>query len=281
MSLIHAFLLGIIEGITEFLPVSSTGHLTIFEKLFGYTVDAPSITAFTAIVQTGATIATIVYFWHDIVRIVRAWFRGLVRPEARQDTDYRFGWGIIIGTIPIAIVGLVFKDQIETTFRSLWFVAAALLIWTGVMWLADRYARTASKRHQEEKATIKDVLLVGLAQCLALIPGVSRSGATMSVGLLRGFDRLAVTRLSFFLGIPALLAASGLETVTKASDISGGVGWTATIVGTVASFAVAYVVIGWLLRFIAKHSYQLFIVYRLILGVVLIVLLATHAIAAV
>lgn len=278
MSILHALIFGIIEGITEFLPVSSTGHLTIAEKLLGYSIDDASVTAFTAIIQTGAVLATVVYFWRDIVRIARAWVVGVFHSNKREDEDYRFGWAIIIGTLPIAVVGLALKNQIETTFRSLWFVAGALLIWSGVMWYADHHAR--SRKHKEEAATWKDTLIIGFVQCLALIPGVSRSGATMSAGLLRGFDRVAVTKLSFFLAIPALLAAGALECVSKASDISKGVGWSATIIATIVSFVVAYFSVAWLLKFVAKHSYQAFIVYRVGLAVVLIVLLATGAIAA-
>lgn len=278
MSIIHAIIFGIIEGVTEFLPISSTGHLTIAEKLLGYSIDDAGVTAFTAIIQTGAILATIIYFWKDIVRIVAAWVRGIFRSSARGDVDYRFGWAIIIGTLPIAVVGLLFKDQVETTLRSLWLVAAGLLVWSGVLWYADRFAK--QRKHQEEAANWKDTLIVGLVQCLALIPGVSRSGATMSAGLLRGFDRVSVTRLSFFLSIPALLAAGALESISKFSDISHGVGWTATIVATIISFIVAYGAVAWLLKFVAKHTYTSFIVYRILLAIVLIILLTTHAITA-
>lgn len=278
MSIIAAILLGIIEGVTEFLPVSSTGHLTIAEKLMGLHINDPGVTAFTAIIQSGATIATIVYFWNDIVQIVRGFLRGLINQSARRDNqDYRFGWIVIIGSIPIAIVGLLFKNQVETTFRSLWLVAAALIIWSFVMLAADRYG---SERRKESSVTWKDGLIIGIVQCLALIPGVSRSGSTMSAGLFRGFDRVAVTRLSFFLAIPALVAASALEAVSKASDISKGVGWGPTIVATIVTFIVAYASIAWLLKFIARHSFTTFIVYRIAVGIVLIVLLATGAIAA-
>jgi undecaprenyl-diphosphatase len=278
MSILHAIIFGIIEGVTEFLPISSTGHLTIAEKLLGYSIDNAGITAFTAIIQTGAIFATIIYFWKDIVRIVAAWVRGVFKSSARNSIDYRFGWAIIIGTLPIAIVGLLFKDQIETTLRSLWLVAAGLLLWSGVMWYADQF--TKQQRHQEEAASWKDTLIIGIVQCLALIPGVSRSGATMSAGLLRGFDRVSVTRLSFFLSIPALLAAGALESISRFSDISNGVGWTATIVATIVSFVVAYGAVAWLLKFIARHTYTSFIVYRIVLAIVLIILLATHAITA-
>lgn len=277
MSIIEAIILGIVEGITEFLPVSSTGHLTIAEKLLGLPISDPGVTAFTAVVQTGAVVATIIYFWSDIVAIVGGWFRGLFQPKARNDRHYRFGWAVIIGSVPIAIIGLLFKDEIETVLRSLWFVAFALIGWSVVMWLADRYGR--QNRH-EASVGWRDTLIIGAAQCIALIPGVSRSGATMSAGLLRGIDRVAVTRLSFFLAIPALMAAGILQTITEYDQISHSVGWLPTIVATIVSFAVAYGVVAWLLRFITKHDYSVFIAYRVVAGVALLVLLSTGVITA-
>lgn len=277
MNIFEALLLGILEGFTEFLPISSTGHLTIAEKLLGYHIDDPSITAFTAIIQVGAVLATLLYFRSDIVRIIKAWLAGIFDASKRHDLDYRFGWAVILGSVPIAIIGLLFKDQIETTLRSLWFVAIALIGWSGVMWLADR---TAQQTRHEQDVTWKDTLIIGAVQCLALIPGVSRSGATMSAGLFRGLDRVTVTRLAFFLSIPALVAAGLLQSVTKSDQIGAGVGWPATITATIASFVVAYFSIAWLLKFIASHSYNVFIIYRVILGTGLLLLLAFGAISA-
>lgn len=277
MNIFHAILLGFVEGVTEFLPISSTGHLTILEKLLGYSITDPDITAFTAIIQIGAVLATVVYFWRDIVRIASAWLQGLATKDKRSLPDYRFGWAIILGSLPIGIIGLLFKDQIETTLRSLWFVATALLLWSAVMWFADTYGK--QNRHEKD-ATWKDTLIIGIVQCLALIPGVSRSGATMSAGLLRGLDRVAVTKLSFFLSIPALVAAGIFQAVTKFDDITNGVGWVPTIIATVISFAVAYVAVAWLLKFIAHHSYRVFIYYRVVLAFVLFVLLLTGTISA-
>jgi undecaprenyl-diphosphatase len=274
MSILHAIIFGIIEGVTEFLPISSTGHLTIAEKLLGYQIDEVGITAFTAIIQIGAILATILFFRKDIVRVGTAWLQGIFGGN-KDSADYRLGWGIIIGSIPIAVIGLLFKDQIETGLRSLWFVAIALIVWSGVMYLAEKYA--PQTRH-EKSTTWRDALFIGVAQCIALIPGVSRSGATISAGLFRGFDRMTATRLSFFLAIPALLAAGILEAVTRVGDVSSSVGWNATIIGTIVSFISAYFVIAWLLKFIATHSYKSFIVYRLALGIVLVVLLSTGVI---
>ena len=276
MSWWQAIVLGIIEGITEFLPISSTGHLTIAEKLMGMPLDDEGLIAFTAIIQIGAIAAAIIYFWQDIQRVLIAWWRGLWWKRARRKFDYKYGWAIIIGSMPIAVVGLVFKDEIETVLRSLWFVAGALIVWSGVMWLADKYATT---KRVEKDTTWRDTLVIGLGQCLSLIPGVSRSGATISVGLLRGFDRVTVTKLSFFLGIPALVAAGLLEVITKYKHISGGVGWTSTIIATVVSFGVGYVAVAWLLKFIQNNNFRSFIIYRFALGLILVVLLGAGIIS--
>ena len=277
MNVLEAAFLGAVEGLTEFLPVSSTGHLTILEKLLGHSIDDPDITAFTAIIQSGAVLATVLYFRIDLWRIITGWLRGLFQQEFRDHLDYRFGWAVILGSAPIAVIGLLFKDQIETTLRSLWFVGSALILWSGVMWFADH---AATQQRGEKEVNWKDTLIIGVTQCLALIPGVSRSGATMSAGLLRDLDRVTVTRLSFFLSIPALLAATALQSVTKFDQISDGVGWTATITATVVSFVVAYFAVAWLLKFIAKHSYTVFIVYRVILGAVVLLLVGTGTISA-
>lgn len=273
----QAVILGIIEGITEFLPVSSTGHLTIVEKLMGFQVDSVGTTAFTAVIQIGAILAAVLYFWSDIIRIASAWLAGLAKPEERKNPDYKFGWAIILGSVPIAIVGLVFKDEIETTLRSLWFVAIMLIAWSGVMWYADR---VATQKKAEKDITWKDTLKIGAAQCIALIPGVSRSGATISAGLMLGLDRVTATRLSFFLGIPALVAAATLQAVTQFHHIDNTVGWMPTIIGIITSFVVGYVAIAWLLKFISNHNFTVFVVYRIIVGLILIGLLTTGVISA-
>lgn len=277
MNILEAAFLGAVEGLTEFLPVSSTGHLTILEKLFGHSIDDPDITAFTAIIQVGAVAATVIYFRHDIWRIITGWVRGVFRKEFRDDLDYRFGWAVILGSLPIGVVGLLFKDTIETTLRNLWFVGSALILWSAVMWFADH---AATQIRGEKDVTWKDTLIIGVTQCLALIPGISRSGATMSAGLLRDLDRVTVTRLSFFLSIPALVAAGALQTVDEYDNISSGVGWPATITATLTSFVVAYFAVAWLLKFIAKHSYAIFIIYRVALGSTVLLLVGTETISA-
>ena len=274
----EAILLGAIEGFTEFLPISSTGHLTILERLLGHSTDDPDITAFTAIVQVGAVAATLLFLRHDIARLLRAWVQGLRDPAQRGANDYRFAWAVILGSIPIGIVGLTFKEEIETTLRSLWFIGSALILWSGVMWFAD--SRATQRRHESD-INWRDTLIIGTVQCLALIPGVSRSGATMSAGLLREIDRVAVTRLSFFLAIPALTGAAILQTITEFDNISSGVGWGPTIVATLVSFAVAFLAVTWLLRYIARHTYSIFIAYRIGLGAFVLALVASGAVAPV
>lgn len=274
----QAIILGIIEGITEFLPVSSTGHLTITQKLFGMQLDDPSLTAFTVIIQIGAIVAAIVYFWSDIWRVLTAWWKGLWSSKHRKNFDYKYGWAIIIGSLPIAVIGLLFKDQIETTLRSLWFVAIGLIGWSVVMWLADRIGQKATR--VEKDVTWKDTLAIGVMQCLALIPGVSRSGATISGGLFRKFDRVSATKLSFFLGIPALFAAGVFQSIAQYQHISNGVGWGDTILAGVVSFIVGYISIAWLLKFVSSNNFSVFIWYRLLLGGVIIALLASGVISA-
>jgi undecaprenyl-diphosphatase len=269
-----AVVLGIVEGLTEFLPVSSTGHLTITEKLLDLKVDDPAVTGFTAVIQVGAILAAVIYFFRDIVRIVGGFFRGLFRKEARG-FDYRFGWYVILGSIPIGVLGLGAKHLITGPLRSLWVVAVALIVWSGVMVFAERMSRQS---RAEQTVTWKDALIIGLAQCIALVPGVSRSGATISAGLLRDLDRVTATRLAFFLGIPAL-AAAGLYELKDALK-GDSVGVPALVVGTAVSFVVAYASIAWLLRFVVRHSIVTFVWYRVALGVVLIIALATSALSA-
>ncbi|GAA1373945.1 undecaprenyl-diphosphate phosphatase [Catellatospora chokoriensis] len=271
----QAIVLGIVEGITEFLPISSTGHLTITEKLMGLPIDDPAVTAFTAVIQIGAIAAVLVYFFKDITRLAGAWFKGLFSAEARQIFDYKFAWYVIAGSIPIGIVGFAAKDLITGPLRSMWFVAGSLIVWSGVMAFAE-YAATQVRGEKQLRLT--DTIVIGFAQCLALIPGVSRSGATITTGLLRDIDRVTATRLSFFLGVPALVAA-GIYELPEALG-SPTVTATSLIVGTVVSFLVAYASIAWLLKFVAHHSLMAFVWYRVILGGAIIALLATNTISA-
>jgi undecaprenyl-diphosphatase len=269
---LDAVILGIVEGLTEFLPVSSTGHLTIAEKILHHKINDPAVTAFTAVIQMGAIAAVVVYFWGDIWRIAKAWTLGLVKPEYRGTFDHRMGWYIIVGSIPIAVVGFAAKDFIKGDLRSLWVVAGALIVWSGVMIFAERQGR---QNRGEEGLTLRDAVIMGVVQCIALVPGVSRSGATISAGLFQGLDRVAATRMAFFLGIPALTAAGLYEL----KDVSG-IGAGPTIVGTLVALAVAYVSVAWLLKFVAHHSIGKFVPYRLALGAVLLVVLSTGVMSA-
>ena len=277
MNFWQALVLGVVEGITEFLPVSSTGHLTIVEKLLGLSVDDPGVTAFTAVIQVGAILGSIVYFRADIVRLAAAWFRGLVNAGARAERDYTMAWLVIAGSVPIGVVGLLARHLVTGPLRSLWVVVAGLVVWSVVMVLAERVGR---QDRGEESLTLMDSLVVGVVQCLSLVPGVSRSGATISAGLFRGLDRVSATRLAFFLAIPALTAAGVFEAVGSADDIASSVGWGPTVVATVVSLVVALAAIAWLLRIVARFPITVFVAYRLALAVVVAILLLTGVVDA-
>jgi undecaprenyl-diphosphatase len=272
MNYLEAVVLGVVEGLTEFLPVSSTGHLTIAEKILGMPIDDPAVTAYTAVIQMGAIAAVLVYFFKDIRAIVVAWGKGIVRPEYRGTFDHRMGWFVILGSIPIGIIGFLAKDVISGPLRSLWWVGAALVAWSAVMWFAES---RATQERAEKQLTLTDALIVGLVQCIALVPGISRSGATISAGLFRGLDRVAATRLSFFLSIPALTAAGLYEL----KDVHG-IGVGQTVVGTAVSFVVAYAAVAWLLKFVAGHSITWFVPYRVLLGLGILGLLTAGTISA-
>ncbi|MEJ7628524.1 MAG: undecaprenyl-diphosphate phosphatase [Nocardioidaceae bacterium] len=274
MNFLQALLLGVVEGVTEFLPVSSTGHLTITEQLVGLEIDDKTVTAFTAVIQVGAIVAVIVFFRQDIWRILAAWVRGITTPGVRGTLDYRMGWYVIVGTIPVAIAGLLGKDLVTGALRNLWWVASALIAWSVVMVLAER---VATQRRHEGDLRLRDAVFIGVVQCVSLVPGVSRSGATISAGLVAGLDRVAATRMSFFLSIPALTAAGIFE---LPSAVSGDIPLASTIVATLMSFAVAYVSVAWLLRFVAHHPITWFVGYRVALGLALMVALATGALSA-
>jgi undecaprenyl-diphosphatase len=276
LSYLDAVILGIVEGLTEFLPVSSTGHLTITEKLLGLSIDDPGVTAYTAVIQLGAILATLLYFRTDIVRLLVAWVGGLRSAEGRTHHDYQLAWAVIVGSVPVGIVGFLAKDLISGPLRSLWVVAGALILWSAVMYLAETRHAALARRGEERgegEVTLRDGLVIGLVQCASLVPGVSRSGATISAGLFRGIDRLTATRLSFFMAIPALTAAGLFEMVSEGDHLKLlGVGQMA--VGVVVSFAVAYASIAWLLRFVSSNKITAFVWYRIALGVVLVVVLA-------
>lgn len=272
MSWFEAIVLGVIQGLTEFLPISSSAHLLILSQIFGW--DDPGA-AFTAVSQIGTESAVIIYFRHDIARIISTWFRSLYTPKLRGQIDARMGWYVIVGTIPIAVIGFAFSDQIETAARNLWLVATVLIVFGIILGIADRVGR---KTRELETLSIRSGLLFGLGQALALIPGVSRSGATISVGLFMGFTREAATRYAFLLAIPAVMA-SGLYQATKIGE-EANVPWGQTIVATAIAFVIGYLVIAWLIKYVATNSYMPFVIYRIVVGSLVLVLLGTGVLTA-
>ncbi|QIM16453.1 undecaprenyl-diphosphate phosphatase [Leucobacter insecticola] len=279
MGIFEAILLGILQGLTEFLPISSSAHLRVASELMGIG-DAGA--AFTAITQIGTEAAVIVFFWRDIVRIIGRWFRSLTGSVPRKDPDALMGWWIILGTLPIVVLGLLFQDQIETTLRSLWFVAISLIVFGLLLGVADRLGKNARPL---EKLTWKHGLIYGFAQALALIPGVSRSGGTITAGLFMGYKREAAARYSFLLAIPAVLG-SGFYQVLKVLKNSGGDGdgietpMGMTLIATAVAFVIALFVIGLFMKYISKRSFLPFVIYRVLLGIAIIILLSTGVLSA-
>jgi undecaprenyl-diphosphatase len=266
----QAVILGIVEGLTEFLPVSSTGHLKITEGLLGIPVEDHAVVGFTAVIQVGAIAAVLVYFFRDIVRFATAWGRGIAHPDARRSHDSKFAWWVIFATLPIVAAGLLFQPLIKGPLASLWVVAGSLIVGSALMWGAERLG---ALDRGEGDITFADSMIVGVSQILALLfPGFSRSGATISTALIRDLDRVAATRLSFFLSIPALTGAGVYE---LKDALGGGLDVLPLAVGTVVSFLVAYASIAWLLKFVAKHSFNAFVLYRVVIGVILFALLGT------
>ena len=272
MSWFEAIVLGVIQGLTEFLPISSSAHLLILSQVFGW--QDPGA-AFTAVTQIGTEMAVIIYFRHEIGRILRAWAASFIDKERRADPDARMGWLILIGTIPVAVLGFLFKDQIETAARNLWLVAAMLIIFGLVLGVADALG---ARVKDESDLTVRDGILYGLAQSLALIPGVSRSGATISGGLFMGYTRGSAARYAFLLAVPAVLASGLFEARKIGSEAS--VAWGPTILATVIAFGVGFAVIAWLMRWLTTRTYLPFVLYRLALGGIVLILLATGHLSA-
>lgn len=262
MSWFEAVILGLIQGLTEFLPISSSAHILVLSQIFGW---GDPGAAFTAVTQIGTELAVIVYFRHDLARIISTWCRSLFRPELRREFDARMGWYVILGSIPIGVLGLLFATQIETVARNLWITATMLAVFGVILGLADRFGR---KDRALDTLRARDAALLGLAQAAALIPGVSRSGATISMGLALGLTREAAARYAFLLAIPAVLA-SGLYEATKI-DGESTPPWAQTILATVIAFGVGYAVIAWLLRYLATNSYLPFVVYRIVLAAIIV-----------
>ena len=270
--LLKAVVLGVIQGLTEFLPISSSAHLRIYPELFGW---GDPGAAFTAVIQIGTELAVLIFFRKDIWRIGSTWVRSLVRPEYRGHLDARMGWFIIVGSLPIVVLGVLLKDVIERDFRSLWLIAGTLIVFGVVLGVADRVGSTD---RQIKEITLRDAVLMGLAQACALVPGVSRSGATLSMGRFLGYDREAATRYAFLLAIPAVVGAGLFELPEISGDNSYG--WGPTLVATVVSFLVGYAAIAWLLRYVSTRSYTPFVLYRIALGAATFVLLGAGVLNA-
>lgn len=268
MGWIEALILGIVQGLTEFLPISSSAHISIVGQLLG---SGDPGAAFTAIVQIGTETAVIVYFRHDIVRIIKAWCLALVGRIDRNDPDARLGWLVIIGSIPIVVLGLLFEDAIESALRNLWITVAMLAGFGLVIGIVDKLS---TQQRTLDQLTWKHGLLYGLAQSLALIPGVSRSGGTIAAGLAMGYKREAATRYSFLLALPAVMGA-GIYQLIDALRGETAVAWGPTILAGVVAFVIGFVVIAWLLRFVSTHTFWPFVFYRLGLAAVVAVLLIT------
>ncbi|WAU81040.1 undecaprenyl-diphosphate phosphatase [Streptomyces sp. Qhu-G9] len=279
MSWFESLILGLVQGLTEFLPVSSSAHLRLTAAFAGW--EDPGA-AFTAITQIGTETAVLIYFRKDIARIISAWSRSLTNKAMRRDHDAQMGWLVIIGSIPIGVLGVTLKDQIEGPFRDLRITATTLIVMGIVLGIADRLAardetggkhRAAKERKSLQDLSVKDGLIYGVCQAMALVPGVSRSGATISGGLLMGYTREAAARYSFLLAIPAVLASGAFE--LKDASESGHVSWGPTVFATIIAFLVGYAVIAWFMKFITTKSFMPFVYYRILLGILIIVLVST------
>lgn len=272
VSWFEALVLGVVQGLTEFLPISSSAHLRITAAFADW---GDPGAAYTAVIQIGTETAVLLYFRHHIVRIINRWWKSLRDKEVRSDPDARMGWLIIIGTIPIGVLGLLFQDQIKDSFRDLRLIALTLIVFGLVLGVADRIG---AKQRELDDITVKHGLLYGLAQSLALIPGVSRSGGTTTGGLLLGYKRKAAAEYAFLLAVPAVFASG----IYELKDIGGdhAPSWGPTIFSAIIAFAVGYAVIAWLMRFITTRSFVPFVIYRVALGVLLLILVFSGALDA-
>ena len=260
--------MGIVQGLTEYLPISSSAHLRLTPILFGF--DDPGA-GFTAVIQIGTVIAVLVYFWSDLSKAFMAWFRSLTGKDERATPEAKMGWAVFIGTIPVVIVAPLLQHRVETTFRNLYLVAWAMIVAGLVMYAAQVWSK---KTRKLDSVVAQDGWLPGILQCCALIPGMSRSGSTITGAFLIGFDKEAATRFSFLMSVPSVAGAGIYELVKHRHELSGsGIGVTATLVSTIVSFIVGYVSIKFLITWISKHGIGIFTIYRLILGSVLLFLL--------
>jgi undecaprenyl-diphosphatase len=270
MTILEAIVLGLVQGLTEFIPISSTAHLLIVPSILGW--GDPGAAA-SAVIQFGTLLAAIIYFFRDIVRLIGGFFRGLITRRPLADVDSREAWLVIIGTIPIVILGLLFKKQIESTFRGLWIVTTMVIVIAILMQIAEAYAKRRQLR-QFDDMTVMDAIVIGLGQCLALIPGSSRSGSTIMPAIFRGIDRPTAARYSFLLSIPAVGGAGVLE-LFKERHALEALGWTPIIIAIIVAFISGYASIWFLIRYLRTHTTHVFIYYRYVLGIAMIAMLAT------
>jgi undecaprenyl-diphosphatase len=270
MTIIEAIVLGLVQGLTEFIPISSTAHLLIVPSILGW--GDPGAAA-SAVIQFGTLLAAIIYFFRDIVRLIAGFFRGLITRRPLADVDSREAWLVVIGTIPIVLLGLLFKKHIESTFRGLWIVTTMVIVVAILMQIAEAYAKRQQLR-QFDDMTVMDAVVIGLGQCLALIPGSSRSGSTIMPAIFRGIDRPTAARYSFLLSIPAVGGAGVLE-LFKERHALGALGWTPILVAIAVAFISGYASIWFLIRYLRTHTTHVFIYYRYVLGVAMIAMLMT------
>ncbi len=272
-------ILGLVQGLTEFLPISSSAHVQIVETLLGLNsstgITKAQLTAFIATIQLGTELAVLIFFWRDITRIIAAFFGGLFRGR-EKGKDYKLGWLIIIGSLPVIVIGLAFKHVIENDLRNLWVISATLISFGLILGIADRVGK---KQKSIDALTTRDGVLFGLGQALAVIPGVSRSGGTISVGLILGYTREAAARYSFLLAIPAVLASGLYEFYGSYKDLPNDL-LVATAISTVVAFAVGYAVIAVLLRYLSRGSFMPFVIWRVLVGIALIAGLSQGFISA-
>jgi undecaprenyl-diphosphatase len=279
MNFLEAIILGIVQGLTEFLPVSSSAHVQIASELMqvpGLSDKNSATTAFIATIQLGTEAAVLIYFAKDIVRLVKAWFRGVFNSRHRGSADYRMAWLVIIASIPVGLAGYLLREFIQETVRTLWVVAFTMILFAAILYLADRYGR---KQKEISDMTFNTALGFGLGQALAVVPGVSRSGASISFGLFAGFNRAAAARFSFLIGIPAVLASGLIEFKDSYQQLDSAA-LSGTVVATITSFVVGYAVIAGLLKYLNKGSFMPFVVWRLVVGIALLVMLSNGWITA-
>jgi undecaprenyl-diphosphatase len=275
VNIFEAILLGLIQGLTEFLPISSSAHVQIAQELLELgTLSKPELTAFIATIQIGTELAVISYFFKTIVEVLKAWLGGGFRPWSKQDANSKLGWLIIVGTLPIVILGLSFQDFLENDARQLWIIGITLIVFGLILGVADRFGR---KTKPLSELGVGSGIAFGLGQAMALIPGVSRSGGSITVGLLLGFTREAAARYSFLLAIPAVLASGSYQFVKTVGDLPADL-LLGTAVATLVSFVVGYAVIAWLLRYLIRGSYLPFVIWRVTVGSLLLVALGAGAI---